>query len=263
MEKLSSSRLPSILLARYNSEKIGSVNHTLSKYLLENIDTIQELNIKELADACFMSPSTVSRFCKSIGLNDFNTLKQEFHNILFYRDEKFNINFDDEPDYLLKISQEIADLHHDLDFQAIHDLVKDIYDYQNVAVFGSMQALNPAVYLQQELYVSRKIVCCKENFNYQLDYFKQANEKDLIIIFSSMGGYFDIIFERRHQINLLKKPKIWVITYNKEIASYEGVDRILYIENKDINYINHPLKFNIIANMIAAQYAKLCKDLEK
>lgn len=56
MEKLSSSRLPSILLARYNSEKIGSVNHTLSKYLLENIDTIQELNIKELADACFSHP---------------------------------------------------------------------------------------------------------------------------------------------------------------------------------------------------------------
>ena len=66
------SRLPSMLLTCYNSEKHGSVNHTLSKYLLEHIDTIKDLNIKDLADACFMSPSTVSRFCKSLGLSDFN-----------------------------------------------------------------------------------------------------------------------------------------------------------------------------------------------
>lgn len=256
------SRLPSILLACYNSEKIGSVNHTLSKYLLENIDRLDDLNIKQLSADCFMSLSTVSRFCKSIGLNDFIELKQSFHDIEFYRDDKFQTNVDINPNYLLDISKEIINLHHDFNTDSIKEIVVDIYNYKNVAVFGSMQALTPAIYLQQELYVSRKIACCKENYKNQLAYFKETSSDDLVIIFSSVGNYFKLLFDRVNHNPLLHSPKIWVITYNQDVINFDGVDRIIHIKNDNITYMNHPLKFNLIANMIAAQYAKYCHDQE-
>lgn len=251
------SRLPSILLACYNGEKIDSVHHTLSKYLLEHIDQLEDLNIRDMADACFVSTSTISRFCKSIGLSDFNQLKQEFYDIDFYRDQKFNQDFS-----LLDIANEIIELHHTLDMSQINKLIKDIYSYKNVAVFGSMQALNPAIFLQQELYVSRKIVCCKEGYKNQLDYFKQATSEDLIIIFSATGSYFNIVFERQHHIPLLEKPKVVLITYCQDLKSIEGIDDIIYVKNDSINYMNHPLKFNLIANIIAKNYALYCYEKE-
>ena len=258
------SRLPSMLLTCYNSEKHGSVNHTLSKYLLEHIDTIKDLNIKDLADACFMSPSTVSRFCKSLGLSDFNELKQEFYMIDYYRDQKFAKPELIEEDFLLNISKEIIDLHQHLDYSKLKQLVEDLYNYKEVAVFGSMQSYSAALYLQTELYVSRKIVCCKESQKNQLAYYKETTDENLIIIFSATGSYFNLIFERKSHIPYLKKPKVWVITYNPHLKiENPDIDELIFVKNDEITYANHPLKFSLIADMIAGMYAKYCLKKEQ
>lgn len=64
-----------ILLSTINSEPKDSNNYKIAKFLIENIRNLEDFSISELAKTCYVSNSSVSRFCREIGLNDFNSLK--------------------------------------------------------------------------------------------------------------------------------------------------------------------------------------------
>ena len=69
------------------SEK--DTNYNIALFLANNFYRISSMRINELADACFVSPATISRFCKSLGYENFAHLKQECHSF-HSNDKKFN-----------------------------------------------------------------------------------------------------------------------------------------------------------------------------
>ncbi|WRK53521.1 hypothetical protein SD457_26580 [Coprobacillaceae bacterium CR2/5/TPMF4] len=82
-----------ILLSTINSEPKDSNNYKIAKYLLENLHTLEDLSISDLANNCFVSNSSISRFCKEIGLDNYNTLKSQIIKIPLeyrYAHNKFN-----------------------------------------------------------------------------------------------------------------------------------------------------------------------------
>ena len=66
-----------ILLAVINSEINDSNNYKIAKYIIENIDQLEDCSITELAKKCYVSNSSISRFCRDIGLRDYNELKNQ------------------------------------------------------------------------------------------------------------------------------------------------------------------------------------------
>ena len=66
-----------ILLSLINSEVNESNNYKIAKYILENITELENCSITELAKKCYVSNSSISRFCRDIGLNDYNDLKNQ------------------------------------------------------------------------------------------------------------------------------------------------------------------------------------------
>lgn len=64
-----------ILLSTINSELINSNNYRIAKYILENMRALEDISITELAKECYVSNSSISRFCRDIGLRDYNELK--------------------------------------------------------------------------------------------------------------------------------------------------------------------------------------------
>ena len=45
--------------------------------MIENIRDLEDYTLTELAKACYVSNSSISRFCRDIGLRDFNQLKNQ------------------------------------------------------------------------------------------------------------------------------------------------------------------------------------------
>lgn len=66
-----------ILLSTINSELINSNNYRIAKYILENMRALEDISITELAKECYVSNSSISRFCRDIGLRDYNELKSQ------------------------------------------------------------------------------------------------------------------------------------------------------------------------------------------
>ena len=66
-----------ILLSTLNGEPKGSNNYKIAKFMIENIRDLEDYTLTELAKACYVSNSSISRFCRDIGLRDFNQLKNQ------------------------------------------------------------------------------------------------------------------------------------------------------------------------------------------
>ena len=60
----------------------------IAKYFLKNIDRIEEINIYNAADECFVARSSIRRFAKYIGFNNFRNLKQDHETYNYYKDRK-------------------------------------------------------------------------------------------------------------------------------------------------------------------------------
>lgn len=56
------------ILYYYNALEFGSTTHTVLRHCLTHLPELPDMTIYQLAEACYTSPSTISRLAKSLGL---------------------------------------------------------------------------------------------------------------------------------------------------------------------------------------------------
>ena len=69
--------LMTALLAVMNESEPKDPYYVLAQYFLYHFDQLRDLNIYDVADACYVSRSGIRRFCQSIGFDNFSDLKAE------------------------------------------------------------------------------------------------------------------------------------------------------------------------------------------
>ena len=220
-------KLPIVFLSTLASEKKDSTNSQIATYLLNHLDDIKDIGIQEMAKECSVAMSSISRFCKEIGLNDFNELRELLISIKMnfeqYSSSSKAKNRLEE--YSLKVKESITMVEKSIDIQQIDALCKEIQKYQQVGIFGLLKAGAVAFNLQS----------------------------DLLIIFSYAGCYFDYP-DIRTLKNKLKKPQIWLISSKQE--SYpDFIDHVITFDSKQ-DQNSHPYQLQFIASLIAQEYAR-------
>lgn len=251
-----------ILLSTLNSETIDSNNYRIAKYMLENLNDLENCSITELAKNCYVSMSSISRFCRDIGLEDFNALKNQVAKYQTTKEQsqkKFNFHRKETQDmaidYIDDVIANLEMLKSSISFNDIKQLVKDIYDYKEVAAFGYLQSQNVAMNLQNDLITNEKLIHTSMKYASQIEYIKQAKKDQLIIVFSQSGSYFDRAFTRKSPFNQNNKPKIYMISSNPKVKKLSYVDHAI-IYNCEHDYASHPYPLEVIRGLICAGYAR-------
>lgn len=65
------------LLTYINASNSQGIYYTICYQVLNNIEKIPDISINELADLCYTSPATISRFCKALKCDNFAEFKKE------------------------------------------------------------------------------------------------------------------------------------------------------------------------------------------
>ncbi|WP_028042861.1 MurR/RpiR family transcriptional regulator [Candidatus Stoquefichus massiliensis] len=255
-----------ILLSTINSEPKDSNNYKIAKFIIENIHDLEEFSLTDFAQHCYVSNSSISRFCRDIGLRDFSALKTQIARYAIehaHAKGKFDFKEFDAPtlpqSYILSVIDNLKRLYQSSFEKDLNDLVKDIHQYKNVAAFGYMQSENVALNLQYDLQTNGKILFTCIKFIDQVEYINHADEDTLIIIFSESGTYFDRVFQRTKPFKQLKnKPKIYMITSNFSVTLPYIDGYIRYQSRRD--FASHPYPLMIITDLICVQYAKILQD---
>ena len=244
-------KLPVVFLSALAAEKKDSTNRIIAEYILSHQDEIQNLSIKELAAQCHVGTGSLSRFVRDIGLNDFAELKVLL-NDTSYRFEKAGENIiDEQADH---ISSAVRQALSSLNREKILRLCRDIHDYEHVYACGMLKAQNAATDLQVDLRMLGKQIQTNVAYADQMEHILQAGRKDLIIIFSYTGSYF----EYRSLRNLEKQlalPKIWMICgTDKNLPSLIN-DCVRFAS--DGSQRSHPYQLEAVESVIVQEYARL------
>ncbi len=73
-----------------NSAK-NNIEFDISEFILLHLEDVQNMGIEELAEACYTSSATVSRYIKKIGYRNFITFKEEIEGYNNFRMQKVQL----------------------------------------------------------------------------------------------------------------------------------------------------------------------------
>ena len=177
-----------ILLSTINSEPKDSNNYKIAKFIIENIHNLEEFTLTDFAQSCYVSNSSISRFCRDIGLRDFHALKNQIARFAIEHEHaKGKFNFKDfeaqslSKSYILSVIDNLKTLYNSHIENDLEHLVEDIHAYKKVAAFGYMQSENVALNLQYDLQTNGKILftCIKSVSYTHLDVYKRQDRNIL------------------------------------------------------------------------------------
>lgn len=257
-------KLPILLLAEIASNSINTTNSQIASYILNHFEEVRNDSIKELAAKCFVSMSSVSRFCKDMGLHDFTELRE----LIAETDLNFEVTSESlnpeqqKTDYVEAVQSSLTQVRESLDMVQVGKLVRDIYMFEKVSAFGLLKAETAAMNLQTNLLMLGKLVNTKVHFSQQIEYLEQADEKDLIIIFSYTGIYFNYKYTQNRIHPNIKRPKIYFVTGNPYVKKSSYLNEIIYFRSEQ-NQPSHPYQLQLTADLIAQSYAHYQMEQER
>jgi len=253
------------LLTVLVEEDLNSTNYHIAMTLLENIDIIYTLSIGNVAKLCNVSKSTLSKFCREIGFEDY----YEFKDASKFKDNRYDNQFSYNhnvmkfiethsfDDYMENILTDINLLTYNINQIKIDQLAKDIVAYKHVAAFGLLYSETAAIDLQTKLAYNKKFIFTSINDVKQHEYIVNAQEDTLIIIFSHSGNY--LLKYQFMEGNVPKnifdktKAKIVVITSNEDLINNPRADYCISYPNVS-NTTTHSVLYPIITDYITLRY---------
>lgn len=253
-------KLPIILLSAMASEADGSKECLIAHYILSHRSEAADMSIVALAERCHVSVSSISRFCRALGLSDFAELRALIRRADWHYEPASRA-----PSPEQRVADTLGLLHASLDraassvdMKAIDILCRKIDAYERVALFGLLKAGTAAQCLQADLLLQDKVTVCKLPLSQQMEYMERADERDLILIFSYSGIYFDYLSKRMPEG--LHRAHVVFITGAQGVKS-PCIDQLIRFDS-DLSQASHPLQMQLMAALIAQEYAHLRRNRE-
>ncbi len=248
-------KLYTILLGTVVSDSKSAVSPIIARYILDHIHQPDAISIQGISRTCHVSPASISRFCRDIGLQDFFELKELIQQIPpqhpLHSSSDFAVRL---KDYRDDIVSGIDMMLPSFPEEAIRRLCHLIHKYERVAVFGWLKSEAAAWILQMELAAVGKNIYTTISHRQQIEYLRQASEQDLIIILSYRGIYFEYISDPELHF-LMRKPCLCFITGSEEPSPAE-VDHTIRFYS-EFKQTHHPHQLLFLCNVIAREYARL------
>ena len=131
------------LLEYINDAPKKDINYEIALTLLNNFDKVKKMNITEISELCYVSPATISRFCRMIGFSNFSEFKT-VSNIKFslendYSRELLTTGREDIKaafkNYTNSLMENMNYVLDNINYDDIDYIAKKIYETEKVAFF--------------------------------------------------------------------------------------------------------------------------------
>lgn len=253
------------LLTLLNTEEPNSTNYHIAMTFLQNYDSISTLSIGSMATLCSVSKSTLSKFARSIGFEDYFDLKDKAP----FKENRFQFNLNYVSNILTPIENEGTDPYFEaiikdiqfyqksINLETIDRLANDLIKYENVAAFGLLFSESAAIDFQYKLAYNQKFIfTCLSDIE-QEKFIGNAKEDTLVIIFSNSGDYVkkNQLKEGNFQKKIFQKTKakIVLVTSNSKMVKSKDIDYCILFHHETSSQ-THYFMYQIVTDMIVHRY---------
>lgn len=177
--------------------------YIIARYLVDHIRELDKININDLADACFTSTATISRFVRSIGYENFATMKstlqssntKSFKELMIDNRQGLALETNQKDELLLyvnDISAGLRNMAEKLDLDRVDRLVELIHDSKKVYFCGIQFPGMISSYIQFLLFNCKKVTqvaYTNQHHMKMLEDLKSDTNNSLVIVLSTNGNY--------------------------------------------------------------------------
>lgn len=186
------------LLSCVNYGEVQGVNREIANGILENYNLIPTLTIYELADLCFVSASSITRFIRSLGYESYKNFKNEIEATLKIDvdySKKVNLATSDDLQpifqrYTDNVLENIRFTFENINYEQLHRICEMIYQANQIAFFGLEYANQVGFHFQNKMASLNKIIKLGVTDEKQLELAQELHEGSLVFVVSLEGSYF-------------------------------------------------------------------------
>lgn len=257
------------LLTVLNDSDPKSTDYHIAFTILSNFYSIHEMSIGEVADLCYVSKSTISKFIRRLNFEDYAEFKAA--SLFIENRHGYNLNYNQNiaeyieqngiGSYIDIIMNDIFSCKEDIDMARVKELAGDLVKYKYVASFGLLFSELGAMDLQAKLAYNGKFIITSLNDVKQDEFINSSEEDTLIIIFSNSGSYIQryMLSEFQTKKDYSKiKAKIVLITGNAKMENHPDVDLCISFSHKSMIQ-THSIIYPLINDIIVTEYRKLTR----
>ncbi len=143
------------------NDQEGSSDFSITEYLIDNFDRLEEISVNEIVDTAHVSRSSIRRYAQRLGYDNFSILKQDINDIVFPSNIHLR-SFVGMPHYKDNLKRGIDALFDDIvdtiDEQTIENLSQDIFKHKNILILSASNTTPNLLKFQQELLYVKKII---------------------------------------------------------------------------------------------------------
>lgn len=252
MNELNKYGLLNSLLGIINNYDEDDSRVIIAKYFLTHFDRLDEINIYDAADECFVTRTSIRRFAKFIGFDNFRHLKKDHEQYDYYLqfDEKDNY-----PGYLADQIIQMADTLRNVVGTEIDQIVKTIMSSREIIFLVSDIYGARCLEFQKEMIFSGKMVRIV-SYNYsESKVLKNIDPDDLIIVISVLGSF---TYQFNDFINTLhcKKAIMTSMEDDEMLDRYDLVLPMGEIGHPSSKTVYHTLAIEYYLDVVYHEYQK-------
>ena len=208
--------ITSQLLSYVNYSDEKSVDRDIAKAILKNYNKIPSLTIYDLADVCFVSASSITRFIRTLGYQNYKEFKKEIQDTLkidvdYSKSVHFATTEDLQPifkRYTDHVIENIQYTYNNIDYEQLHRVAQMIHEADEIAFLGLEYANFLGIHFQNKMASLNKFIQIGVTEQKQLELAKNAHEGMLFIITSLEGSYF---YRHSEILDILREKKCKIV----------------------------------------------------
>lgn len=259
------------LMSYVNVSSSQDMYYTIAHTVLTHLEKMPDISINDLADLCYTSPATISRFCKDLNCKSFANFKHEMAIALELSQDEIHMEYIDmeavqrNPQYIAdKVYNETIESltmgHASLNIHEIDKICHMIYQSKKVHMIGYQFNKIISNDFQMKMLKLRKFVYAFVERGDEIQRLDMINEDSLVIIITARARrqLIDPLIEKIKE----HKPKVLLLTMNKDYQN-EFIDYIYCTDGTESRYsessIQGTINFLTILNIIYLRYGLLYK----
>lgn len=179
------------LISLYNATQPGDTRHDITEILLQNLSSLRTLSIDKIAERCFTSAATLSRFSRSLGFSSFSEFRA---NLAASYDNYPFLNHTMPPNrelmegqsfvhaYLCNLRTVLDQLEKSLTPAFIAQITSAINQYSKICFYSQQIGDFPTIQFQYDLTMAGKSAVFLHKYEQQLENARSLDEDSLVIV---------------------------------------------------------------------------------
>lgn len=227
------------LLSILNKNNEDDTSFVIAKYILNNLKDMENRSIYKVAEDCYLSRSSVQRFIKEIGYDNYTQMKQSIAEVIQH--EEALLDYTDHTDYSNYILDSIRSMTDDIAETAkkngFKNLLNRFIQAKSVVLLAAEDSSHACKLLQQQLLATGKLIRIVTSAGTNLALLDSLDRDDLLIVCSISGNFALAIDDQLKDIQATK----CLITLNRTTA-FIGHYSIIYYIGEKIKPSSHSIR---------------------